>query len=243
MLAVLSLSLLAAPTPATGVTAFAEFKAAYQKTYLSSKEEALRLAAFAASLREIDAINRGALGWTAGLNQYSDLTWLEFKQRVLMAPQNCSATRRSGGRGPTPTYLSAPPAIDWRDFKALNAVKNQQSCGSCWTFSTTGCLEAHTFLKTGVMTNISEQQLVDCAGAFNNQGCNGGLPSQAFEYIMFAGGIDSEQAYPYTAKTGACVAKKAAGITAKVHAVVNITAQDEGELLSAVGTGHCKTNI
>jgi cathepsin H len=37
--------------------------------------------------------------------------------------------------------------------------------------------------------DFSEQQLVDCAGNFNNYGCDGGLPSQAFEYIRFAKGI------------------------------------------------------
>lgn len=45
---------------------------------------------------------------------------------------------------------------------------------------------------------------MDCAGAFNNFGCSGGLPSQAFEYIKYNGGLDTEQAYPYTAVDGAC---------------------------------------
>jgi cathepsin H len=30
---------------------------------------------------------------------------------------------------------------------------------------------------------------VDCAGGFNNFGCDGGLPSQAFEYIRNSGGL------------------------------------------------------
>ena len=36
-----------------------------------------------------------------------------------------------------------------------------------------------------MLNPIPEQQLVDCAQAFNNHGCNGGLPSQAFEYIRY----------------------------------------------------------
>lgn len=45
---------------------------------------------------------------------------------------------------------------------------------------------------------------MDCAGAFNNFGCHGGLPSQAFEYIKYNGGLESEEAYPYTGKDGIC---------------------------------------
>ena len=45
---------------------------------------------------------------------------------------------------------------------------------------------------------------MDCAGAFNNFGCNGGLPSQAFEYIKYNGGLETEEAYPYTGKDGKC---------------------------------------
>jgi hypothetical protein len=56
----------------------------------------------------------------------------------------------------------------------VSMVKNQGHCGSCWTFSTAGMMESLHAIKTGKMVLLSEQQLVDCAGAFNNHGCNGG---------------------------------------------------------------------
>lgn len=62
-------------------------------------------------------------------------------------------------------------------------------------------MESHFLLKYKEYRNLSEQQLVDCASDFNNHGCNGGLPSQAFEYIFSAGGLTSEKQYPYMDET------------------------------------------
>ncbi|KAJ4960585.1 hypothetical protein NE237_020495 [Protea cynaroides] len=70
--------------------------------------------------------------------------------------------------------------------------------------STTGALEAAYKQAFGKAVSLFEQQLVDCAGAFNKFGCHGGLPSQAFEYIKYNGGLDTEEAYPYTTTDGIC---------------------------------------
>lgn len=107
--------------------------------------------------------------------------------------------------------------------------------------STTGCLEAHVAIATKQLTLFSEENLVDCAFKYNNFGCNGGLPSQAFEYIRYNGGIDSEFNYPYTAgktKTnGTCKYSDANGATAgKVYEVYNVSEYDESDLYVQVGT-------
>jgi cathepsin H len=208
---------------------FASFCEMYGKHYLG-EEKSRRLRTFEESMASIATINARNGSWTAGLNQYSDLTWAEFQSQVLMEPQDCSATAKGShvysGQDP-------PPSIDWEAKGALNPVKNQGHCGSCWTFSTTGTLESHHYLATGMRANLSEQQLVDCAGAFNNNGCNGGLPSQAFEYIHFNGGLDTEDSYPYKGVNGNCSFKKTA-VGAKVAKVMNITYLDEEGIVDAV---------
>lgn len=63
---------------------------------------------------------------------------------------------------------------------------------------------------------------MDCAQSFNNFGCNGGLPSQAFEYIKYNGGLDTEEAYPYKGVNELChFEPNSVGV--KVADSVNIT--------------------
>lgn len=126
-----------------------------------------------------------------------------------------------------------PSTWDWRTQGVVSPVKNQGKCGSCWTFSTVGALESHYIKKYGQFKNLSEQQLVDCAGDYDNHGCNGGLPSHAFEYIKDAGGIAEESSYPYQAVTNQCTVDKSKFSVGVVGGSVNISA-DESELRQAL---------
>ncbi len=47
---------------------------------------------------------------------------------------------------------------------------------------------------------------MDCSTSFGNQGCDGGLPDLAFEYVI-ANYIENNYDYPYTAVDGKCTAK------------------------------------
>ena len=53
--------------------------------------------------------------------------------------------------------------IDWRKSGKLNPVKDQGSCGSCWSFTATEVYEAMIAIKNNADPfRLSEQELVDC---------------------------------------------------------------------------------
>uniref|UniRef100_A0A8C5SRB1 Pro-cathepsin H n=1 Tax=Laticauda laticaudata TaxID=8630 RepID=A0A8C5SRB1_LATLA len=218
---------------AAGEQLFKAWASQHRREYRSEQEFRHRLSIFLDHKQKIDKHNAGNSSFRMGLNQFSDMTFAEFRKKYLWhEPQNCSATMGNFPRTSGPY----PKAIDWRKKgKFVSPVKNQGPCGSCWTFSTTGCLESVIAIRTGKLLNLAEQQLVDCAQNFNNFGCNGGLPSQAFEYILYNKGLMDEEDYPYQAKNGTCKFQPQKAV-AFIKDVVNISLYDEQGLEQAVGT-------
>jgi len=75
-----------------------------------------------------------------GFTKFMDLTKEEFKAKYLktIKADNSSHVKV------LPVH-NLPAQIDWRQKGAVTPVKDQQQCGSCWAFSTTGSLEGLSF--------------------------------------------------------------------------------------------------
>ena len=112
---------------AAAMRSFEEFELAFGKKY-STRERIVRRAHFERSLQRVAAHNAGEHSWRAGINQFSDLSDEEFKSKVLMRPQKCSATNTVGVPGGAENKKKAadlPPSIDWRSRGIVSEVKNQ----------------------------------------------------------------------------------------------------------------------
>jgi C1A family cysteine protease len=147
---------------------------------------------FDANVKKIHYHNTHSNTWTMEINKFADLTAKEFKRLYTSTyfPVNNTAWFVP------PSAL--PASVDWTTEGAVTPVKDQGQCGSCWAFSSTGSIEGAWALKNKVLYNLSEQQLVDCSTFEGNQGCNGGLMDQAFQYVV-SNGLGTDEAYPYTA--------------------------------------------
>jgi xylem cysteine proteinase len=163
------------------------------------------------------------------VNKFADMTAREWRAKYLGLANNTY-----GNRTYSPVKATALPAsVDWTEHGAVTPVKDQGQCGSCWAFSSTGALEGAWFLKNGSLFNVSEQQLVDCSTAEGNQGCNGGLMDDAFQYVI-ENGLTTDAAYPYTA-TGPNACKAAGKPTVvKASGFTDVVPNSETALLSAI---------
>ncbi|ALC42823.1 cer [Drosophila busckii] len=181
---------------------WANYKQQFEKVYKTPAEELMRKLNFEKKKLEIEEHNKrfhnGEVSYEMGLNQYSDMSYEEFAEKVTPA-LNPEEHEVKGNIDYTPSGRALPASIDWRTRGAVTPVKNQGTCGSCYTFAAAAALEGAYFLKTGSLYPLSEQNLLDCTtvSPYSNMGCNGGYGGRTLQYVVNNGGVDYEYYYPY----------------------------------------------
>jgi C1A family cysteine protease len=222
-------------------TAFAEHVNKYSLTFKNGQEFVQKLQTFADNMDAIEEHNSKNLSYKMGVNKFSHMTLEEFRDSVHLGAIRPPALRSSNAvHEATPEALAAAPAaIDWVAQGKVTPVKNQGSCGSCWSFSATGAIEGAYLIKNGpfasTKTGLSEQQLVSCDTT--DLGCNGGWMDDAFDWTAKNGGLCTEEAYPYASSTGTapkCTTgcSVVAGTAPKSH--TDVKAGDVNALTTAV---------
>jgi C1A family cysteine protease len=186
---------------------FIRYVSKYGKSYGTKAEFEFRAAQFKQTLGKIASLNEENGTSSHGVNQFTDMTQAEYRKRLGYKP---NAARSEKNATPL-SEDNLADEVNWVTKGAVTPVKDQGQCGSCWAFSTTGAVEGAEFLATGALQSFSEQQLVDCSSSFGNEGCNGGLMDQAFEYIE-KNPLELESEYPYTARDGTCKYVKTKGV-------------------------------
>jgi len=213
------------------------FKSHHGKKYQNEVEERFRMKIYLENRHRIAKHNKDA-PFKLTMNKYGDLLSHEFTKKMngyRTDLRNASTHQLLGASFLTPEHFVAPKEVDWRTKGLVTPVKDQGQCGSCWSFSATGALEGQHMRKSGKLVSLSEQNLIDCSGEQGNEGCNGGLMDNAFNYIKKNKGIDTEESYPYEGQDDKCrYKKKTAG--AEDVGFVDVKSGDEDALVKAIAS-------
>jgi C1A family cysteine protease len=217
---------------------FSAFVAQFRKTYETTEARQYAFEAFTNNDARVQDYNSQGLSYTLGHNVYSDMKPDDFNSQMYGGyAESFHATRQKNYNTKLSTVSkeSLPASIDWTTLGAVTPVKDQGQCGSCWAFSAVMAIEGDLFIDTGKLISLSEQDLVSCDHN-GDQGCNGGLMDNAFQWVE-QNGICAESDYPYSAgsgTTGSCHTNCTP--VATITGYTDVPANDETALAAAVAT-------
>jgi cathepsin L len=128
----------------------------------------------------------------------------------------------------------------------VTAVKDQGHCGSCWAFASTATIESHVALSSGLLYDLSVQQMAMCAPNPDQCGgygqCDGSTAELAFSYVTSIAkkGLVQEFQYGYAAYGGVnancSVPVAGAGGVASIDGYVLLPNNDYTATMNAVAT-------
>ncbi|CAH0720620.1 unnamed protein product, partial [Brenthis ino] len=188
---------------------FKRFVAEHGRQYNDQTEHEMRKNIFAENLRRVQDHNRKNTSFKLGINKFSDRTPEEMKKMKGLR------RRKEGQIGTVPFPYSKteiadiskdlPKEFDLRMLGVITPVKDQDMCGSCWTFGTTSAVEGALARQNGGrLLRLANQALIDCAWGFHAAGCDGGSDTAAYHWMMKYGLPTEEEYGPYSNKDGFC---------------------------------------
>lgn len=182
-----------------GSRVWENYKKTHNKVY-NGRDDILHRSTWSKNRKIVEEHNKnfhlGLTTFKMEINKFSDMTAREFDKFNGFRADASKLKRESRFVSNRPHDI--PDTLDWRDHGAVTEVKSQEFCGSCYAFSTTGAIEGQLFRYTGKLISLSEKQIMDCTG----RGCNGGQTTESIMYVHEAGGIESEEDYPYEDESG-----------------------------------------
>lgn len=239
--ALLSLAIINLIKPESGdlppqvALAFSEWRISQGKSYGTPKEFAYRASTFHKNYKKVSKHNPSS-SYKLSLNKFADMTTEEFltKHTGLKLAQKPRRNYKPLSQR-AEEVGDLPESVDWRLKGAVNPIKDQGRCGSCWAFSAVQAIETGYWKANGHnLESFSEQQLVDCSRKEGNHGCNGGFMDFAFSYIERVGGLATEKNYPYTARDDRCTDTEVATVQFTVTDFIDLPPRSAEVLAQSV---------
>jgi len=191
---------------------FEQYKREFFKKYSSQEEENLRRALFERRLAKILLHNADTTKtWKEGVNHLTDRS--ENERNAMKGFDKALGYYNQKIEGynlhllPKIEKAELPVTVDWRIKGVISPIKDQGECGSCWTFGSTEAIESYYVMKYGLgyLTDLSEQQALDCTPNPNDcggtGGCGGGTAELVYQQMMKTGQT-TEWQYSYTSYYG-----------------------------------------
>jgi len=194
-------------------------------------EEAHRFEIFQENLKVISDLNKKGKGSVLyGVNKFADFSREEFRS-MYMIPKGIFTNSVPSGKMEFKNLVKdVPSSFDWRTKGAVTPTKDQGQCGSCWAFSATEAIESQWFLAGNPLIELSPQQIVDCDQGRGDEGCNGGDTITAYQYVIAAGGMETDNSYPYEGQNDPCSFNKSLVVASIKNWTYVTTTNDENEM-------------
>ena len=242
-------------TPETDVMlAFRRWQAEYGMLFASPAEQTYRLEVFASNLAKVKQTNQKALGFELAANQFAHLAAEEFSVmygglRDSKALRKTHAAKAAQNKNLLSAQSETVLGLDWNREYSMSDILHQGTCGSCYAWAAADALTHAYYKKTNQLLRFSVQELVDCSKGEGNNGCKGGLPEQAWQYVIKNQGISLDKDYPYRAEeSSSCRSDAGKKLNIGIKSTVSINDGDYQPVKAAlresiVHTAICSTDI